>query len=90
MMSMESCMNNDFIDWLIEQRIDWLVRSKNLFTDEWLINELQSLIVCEQDVISEVKTRLVLIVDRLEEERKELYKSGLTDGISVMRRINMI
>ena len=83
-------MNNDFIDWLIEQRIDWLVRSKNLFTDEWLINELQSLIVCEQDVISEVKTRLVLIVDRLGEERKELYKSGLTDGISVMRRINMI
>ena len=81
-------MNNDFIDWLIEQRIDWLVRSKNLFTDEWLINELQSLIVCEQDVISEVKTRLVLIVDRLEEERKELYKSGLADGISVMKRIN--
>ena len=81
-------MNNDFIDWLIEQRIDWLVRSKNLFTDEWLINELQSLIVCEQDVISEVKTRLVLIVDRLDEERKELYKSGLADGISVMKRVD--
>ena len=81
-------MNDDFIDWLMEQRLYWLVKSQNLFTEEWLTSELESLIVCEQGNTSEIKTRLALIVDRLEEERKELYKSGLADGISVMKRIN--
>ena len=85
---MESCMNDDFMDWLVEQRIYWLVRSQNLFTEEWLTSELESLIVHEQNDISEIKTRLALIVDRLEEERKELYKNGLIDGISVMKRVD--
>ena len=81
-------MNNDFIDWLVEQRIYWLVKSQNLFTEKWLTSELESLIVREQSNTSEIKTRLALIVDRLEEERKELYRSGLADGISLMKRIN--
>lgn len=81
-------MNNDFMDWLVEQRIYWLVKSQNLFTEEWLTSELESLIVREQSNTSEIKTRLALIVDRLEEERKELYKSGLADGISVMKRVD--
>ena len=81
-------MNDDFMDWLVEQRIYWLVKSQSLFTEEWLTSELESLIVREQGNTSEIKTRLALIVDRLEEERKELYKSGLADGISVMKRVD--
>ena len=53
-----------------------------------MISELESLFVREQNNTSEIKTRLALIVDRLEEERKELYKSGLADGISVMKRVD--
>ena len=81
-------MNDDFMDWLVEQRIYWLVKSQSLFTEEWLTSELESLIVREQGNTSEIKTRLALIVDRLEEERKELYKSGLADGISVMKKVD--
>ena len=88
MMSMESCMNDDFIDWLVEQRIYWLVKSQNFFTEEWLTSELESLIVREQDNNSGIKTELALIVDRLAEEQKKLYQSGLADGISLMKRID--
>ena len=84
---MESCENKEFADWLIEQRIDWLVKSQKFFTEEWLTSELESLAICEKSNTTEIKMRLALLIDRLEEERKKLYQNGLTDGITILKQL---
>ena len=86
-MCMDSNIGENFVNWMVEQRINFLVQKEALISEEQLINKMKSILSNEGADAANQETRLALLADRMEAERDKLYFEGLKDGIALFKNI---
>lgn len=87
-------MNSDiggFLDWLVEQRLDYFAQNDNVTSEGDLISELTTeLMKIDRELTASERTCLALFVDRVESEKQMVYQQGLLDGIMLMKAIRSV
>lgn len=84
-------MNSDiggFLDWAVEQRLDYLAHNGSITSEVDLIAELTAeLMKSDRELTASERTCLALFIDRVECEKQMVYQQGLLDGIMLMKAI---
>lgn len=82
---------DSFLDWLVEQRLDYLTKNSSIMSEDALITELTAeLTKAHREMTASEKTCLALFVDRVEHEKQMVYQQGLLDGIMLMKEIRRV
>ena len=82
-------MNDNFIDWLIEQRVNWLTRSQKYLDEEEMFSEIKDIFENAKEN-REIVDRIAIFVDKIEHERRELFYDGVKDGIRLSGAIKQM
>ena len=75
----------EFIDWIIEKRLDLLSEQKKKCEQEEILDEIEEILGMSMPIPERVKIGMIL--DRVRWEEGEIYKEGFKDGIRVARRL---
>lgn len=82
-------MEENFAEWLIEKRLDWLADAGKITSIEDLETELlDAFTVSNKEGNSDEKTCATLFADRAAQERFTVYRQGVLDGIRLMKEID--
>ena len=84
------CRKN-FTEWLIQQRMEYLVRQSVLTSEEAMMEDLVKALSEENKSLTpNEKIHLALFVDRIENEKHILYRQGVSDGVQLMKALRKI
>lgn len=75
----------DFIDWIIEKRLDFLSERKHKNGQEEILDEIEEILGMNVELSERVKMGMIL--DKIRWEEGEIYKEGFKDGIRAARRL---
>lgn len=78
----------NFLDWLVQMRLDYFTRSGTVTAEEDLTALLTASL--DKELTASEKTALALFVDRVEHEKQLIYKEGVLDGILLTKAIHKI
>jgi len=76
-------LEEEFVNWLAEQRMNSLSGKENIFNEEAIIKEITKIFGDGMDL--DVKTELALFIDRLIQGEKAIYEKGMEDGIRLAK-----
>lgn len=77
--------DEDFMDWVLEQRLNMLSEREGLVEEGEAIREIGDIL--RHGIEPEERTRLGFLLDRVRWGEKELYMKGVEDGIKAAKLI---
>ena len=81
----------NFAEWLLQQRMEYLVRQAVLTSEETMMEDLMKGFTDESRVLSpNEKVHLALFLDKVRTEQHILYRQGVSDGVQLMKALRKV